>query len=349
MEENSQTKQHNMTIENRTEESETTVVPPSSDSSASAAKMLRIPLVAISRPSIEVLFPPAEFVATITTKLARECRNYTLLSWLLNDSSEVTLTTIFNTSSDPYRLFKSVKKPSYHSLLNFQCSVSVDHNTTLSSELVKVSIFPSIMQYTKLGQFKMDNLCEQYINQFVRVLQRYNLAQDPGYNRPGYLQTNLTQLMQSYTRDVFHDIVSKWVRWRRIVCGNHLGGVSDDDLVAERIQVLITKYWARYMALGNSSFEDFVEGMDSTTALVSATISESSETHIVYGVWIDGQNGIVLLCNGLMSNWETCLAPTIGATLEGNYFETVKKILLFINCSILECCRWHLDSDSEEL
>ncbi|AET39061.1 Ndj1p Ecym_3596 [Eremothecium cymbalariae DBVPG len=329
------------------EEVDKTVVPSSRDCSV-LGKTCQIPLVTISRPAEEWRLPPKEFVSTITTKISRECSNYTLLSWLLNDPMEVSLTTTFDTCPDPFRLFKKGNKAAYKSFFSFQSEEVVDSNTTLSSELVKVSVFPRILQYTRLDEFKMDHLCDQYIKQFVKVLYKYNQGKEIKDNRSGYLQANLTKLVQSYARDVFHDIVHKWFRWTELMkTGSTTTQRSEyyKKQIAQVIEKLMTKYWEQHMVIGHNLFEEFVEKMDTTTDRVSTSITDTEQFRIVYGIWIDTQNGILLLCNGLISTWETCLSPTMGVTLDTNYLETIRKLIFFLNCSILECYNWHLRAD----
>ncbi|AAS53716.1 AFR345Wp [Eremothecium gossypii ATCC 10895] len=322
-------------MRNHGEESENTMVPDAEDC-VRLVKACRIPLVPVSRPAAEQQIPPADFVATISTPIARESSDYTLLSWLLNDSSEVTLTTAFDTCADPFRLFKR-GRARYRELFSFQ-HAAADSNTTLSGELTKVSVFPRVVQQTGLDRFDMGHLCGQYMKQFVKVMHRYSQAGDPGQNRPRYLQTNLSKLVQSYTRDVVHDIVHKWVLWTaRMAPG------APRPKESQIIDSLLSHYWQRYMVLGNNSFEEFVEVIDSTTAAVSVGIREADDSGIIYGIWIDGQNGILLLCNGLVSQRGSCLSPTLGATLEANYFDTVRKLMFFLNCSIMECCNRHLE------
>lgn len=300
---------------------------------------------AASRRAVKQAFPPKQFVDTIATSALRQCANYCLILWLLNGS--VRLTTRFYTCERPFQLFKCKlqrTRYTYEEFFELHDAPAADEDRTLTEDcapVTEISIFPKVVQLTKLDQFKMDRLLGEYVSQFVNIVRGYGRRRYP--ENALYLSENLTKLLQSYANDVLHDIFFKHTSWSRIIGSTGAGAEHS-------YSSLLVRFWTHYFLLSTGPLGNFtseLRRMTDTNALRQHAKGPvaSSASKLCYGVWIDSRNGILLLCNGVASSQMLGTAtPTIGLNLDSRAQArtNVKKLLLFVNLCIVECCTWEL-------
>ncbi|SCU79046.1 LANO_0A04874g1_1 [Lachancea nothofagi CBS 11611] len=296
--------------------------------------------------SSHLQIPPKEFVNTVQSMSVQRCHNLMFLLWALNSQpADVELSLAFSECEAPFQLFKECFGASKD--LNYESFLKIRGSHTKSSLSRKtpsyeVAVFPQILQNTKLDQFRTDRLLSQYTQQFARILESYTLRGYP--HKSAYLSANMSRLLQCYVNDTIYDIFYKWRHWNRIV-GHQVRFSPFSQLVA--------KFWDAYMVFQvDGSLPQFATRIshishqpDSPDRNLRSRHTIAAGVAIKYGIWIDTVNGVLLLCNTLTTELMDVI-PSLGLNLTVDDSEqNVKKLLLFVNCCLLECITQELTND----
>ncbi|KAL2708156.1 Non-disjunction protein 1 [Kluyveromyces marxianus] len=300
-------------------------------------------LTANNAPSINPSLPPSSFKNTFRTKVARECHNYALLLWLLN-SEQVSLTYHSDYQVNAFQVFKHNEQKLYQRHLDIRqmpldigdismdATLVPDDTDGFDTSKFECSIYPILLQKTNYDHFQMDRLAEDYRLQFVKILENfeYQKVKHPKFAML-YLQQNLTLLTRAYIRDLFYDITFKYSSWSS-------AGSSEKVHLLKSLQ----RYHKEHtFIISHESIASFTEKLDHLTCLNYAS-SDEINTTLTYGVWIDTERGIILLCNGIAHTWDIMQIPSYSYKQSDDITAFVKKYMLFCNMSALETCMWFL-------
>ncbi|SCU80591.1 LADA_0B08482g1_1 [Lachancea dasiensis] len=291
---------------------------------------IQLPL--LSR-TFSAVLPPLCFSETIENASVRQNHNLAFLLWVLNsDPKNVDLSLRFCECSAPFQIFKtcfgSVNNTNYETFLQIR-SLS---EWSAAVPRYQVAIFPQILQTTKLDHFKTERLLVQYTQQFVKILESYQ------HGGPGecatFLSVNVSRLLQCYVNDTIYDIFYKWRQWNRIM--GHLVKFSP-------FSQLVARFWDEYMVFQiDGSLLEFTTKLnrhpvDRIKPMKNLRSKNPALPQIRYGIWLDSIQGILLLSNTLTTELMDAV-PSLGLTLRAGSTEAgVKKLLIFVNCCLMEC------------
>ncbi|CAH01596.1 Ndj1p [Kluyveromyces lactis] len=289
----------------------------------------------------ERILPPSSFIKTLRTRLARESRNYSLLVWLLN-CPNITLTQRSEHQKEPFQVFEPRQNRLYQHYLNIRPFSYADENISMDATLVsseshwpdhysyECSIFPRLLQKTNYDHFQMNRLCEEYRQQFIKIMENFE-AQKPRHPKYAqiYLQQNLGLLTRAYIRDLFYDITFKYSAW-------------SNAKRLTRVELLrsLQRYHKEYtFIMSCDPIDNFTEKLDHLTCLNYASKDEVN-AKLTYGIWINAEHGLILLCNGIAHSWDLLQIPSHSYQNDDNITLFVTKYMLFCNMSVLETCLW---------
>ncbi|SCU91427.1 LAFA_0F03686g1_1 [Lachancea sp. 'fantastica'] len=300
--------------------------------------VVSLPLPLVVRSSAPVV-PPLRFIKTIKDASVRQNHNLSLLLWILNSSPKVLdLTLDIRQCPAPFQLFKtcfenSCNAPNYESFLSVQTLTNHSLAFKTGKAQYEISVFPQILQSTRMDQFKTEQLLQQYTQQFARILDAYKDRSHP--NSAIYLGANLSRLIQCYVNDTIYDIVYKWRHWNRIL-GHHVEFAPFSQLV--------TKFWDSYLVFhvggSLSQFEVKMRHFGSfhcDSSKRNLRSNKSGNTTVKYGIWIDNIQGVILLSNMITTELMDAVPSLTLDLMVTECDESVKKLLLFINCCLIEC------------
>ncbi|CEP61259.1 Ndj1p LALA0_S02e10374g [Lachancea lanzarotensis] len=300
--------------------------------------VVSLPLSLVVRSSGPVV-PPLRFKRTIRDARIRQNHNLSLLLWVLNSKpSDLDLTLDIRRCTAPFQLFKLCFETNhtsnyYETCLSVRTSASHTVGLKTRNAEFEVSVFPQILQSTQMDQFKTEQLLQQYTQQFARILDAYK---DGSHSSSAtYLGANLSRLIQCYVNDTIYDIVYKWRQWNRIL-GHHVEFAPFSQLV--------TKFWDSYLAFHvGGSLSEFEAKMrrfgisEADSGKRRLRSNQFRSLGLKYGIWIDNIQGVLLLSNVISTeSMDAIPSLTLDLTV-ASCDESVKKLLLFINCCLIEC------------
>ncbi|SCU94131.1 LAME_0F06238g1_1 [Lachancea meyersii CBS 8951] len=307
------------------------------ESNENTVVSLALPLVVRSSAP---LVPPLHFVNTIQSASVRGNHKLAFLLWVLNSSSEdLRLTLAIGECAAPFQLFKSCfeshQAPDYETFLQVRVC-STPNATKTTRPYYQVSVFPQILQTIKVDQFKTEYLLRQYTQQFVRILDSYKFREHP--SSATYLGVNVSRLLQCYVNDTIYDTVYKWRHWNKIL-GHQVTFAPFSQLVA--------KFWDSYLAFQvggllsdfTAKFRHFgcVQADSSIRNLRSHCPARPKGATLKYGIWIDSVQGVLVLSNMATAELMDPIPSLVLDLTVSDCERNVKKLLLFLNCCLIEC------------
>ncbi|SCU81455.1 LAMI_0B06326g1_1 [Lachancea mirantina] len=291
--------------------------------------------------------PPWEFRRTVENGGIRRCHNLCILLWFLN--GDVELTYDFGPCGRPLQLFKDVLRRGVFARYENLFDISPEGldgglgDTTLvpGARAYKVSVFPQILQFAQMsGTSKiakserqdMKTLILDYILRFEDSFRAY-LGTTSKKRRLDAVNT-LIEIVEAYVNDMVLEILSRWHDWHMTV------GTSEPPLALSK--KVLQRLWDCFLCFdAGNSLSEFVSRLKKRCQKTTRRQRTFCGPKIGYGMWIDGASGILLFCNSISSNSE--VMPSAGfAIKQESVEESVKKMLLFINLSVLECFSWEM-------
>lgn len=287
--------------------------------------------------------PPRSFMINFKNILQKQSTNYSLLAWLLN-SPQVKLKSTFAYHENALSIFLMNERKDYNICLDIlrdsseiKPEISLDAtlvNTSLDQEddaTFICSISPIPQQKTEYDRFKMELLIEDYKRQLKKILKTYatNFTRRNKFASK-YMQQSLTLVTRAYIRDLFYDITFKYASLK------HLKTYQKMQLLKELQQ----NHKSETFLISSNGISEFITNFDQMACYSGATTLNKG-SKLTYGVWFDAERGIILLCNGIVSNWDMIQLPTYAYKVNDNIHNFVMKYMLFLNMSVVETCLWH--------